>query len=123
MWPKEQRLEAMEVCGGGPEVVGGQILLREALRGEHQSRQHSHASVDPDQDLPRSRGDHHHHPNCHTVDQNHQVNIYSPCSFMGISEPVLEEEGSLIAGWRAKFGEENHQVIATINITIIVTTR
>ena len=30
---------------------------------------------------------------------------------MGISEPVLEEEGSLIAGWRAKFGEENHQVI------------
>ena len=31
---------------------------------------------------------------------------------MGISEPVLEEEGSLIAGWRAKFGEENHQVIA-----------
>ena len=29
---------------------------------------------------------------------------------MGISEPVLEEEGSLIAGWRAKFGEENHQV-------------
>ena len=42
---------------------------------------------------------------------------------MGISEPVLEEEGSLIAGWRAKFGEENHQVIATINITIMVTTR
>jgi len=37
------------------------------------------------------------------------VNIYAPCSFMGISEPVLEEEGSLIAGWRAKFGEENHQ--------------
>ena len=42
---------------------------------------------------------------------------------MGISEPVLEEEGSLIAGWRAKFGEENHQVMITINITIIVTTR
>ena len=33
---------------------------------------------------------------------------------MGISEPVLEEEGSLIAGWRAKFGEENHQVIVVV---------
>ena len=37
------------------------------------------------------------------------VNIYSPCAFMGIAEPVLEEEGSLIAGWRAKFGEDNHE--------------
>ena len=35
------------------------------------------------------------------------VHVYIPCHFLGISEPVLQEEGSLIAGWRAKFGEEN----------------
>ena len=38
---------------------------------------------------------------------------------MGISEPVLEEEGSLIAGWRAKFGEENHQVFVVIVILVV----
>ena len=38
---------------------------------------------------------------------------------MGISEPVLEEEGSLIAGWRAKFGEENHQVIV-VGVLVVV---
>ena len=35
------------------------------------------------------------------------VHVYIPCHFLGISEPVLQEEGSLVAGWRAKFGEEN----------------
>jgi len=35
------------------------------------------------------------------------VNIYAPCHFIGITEPVLEEEGSLIAGWKAKYGAEN----------------
>ena len=35
------------------------------------------------------------------------VHVYIPCHFLGISEPVLEEEGSLLAGWKAKFGEEN----------------
>ena len=35
------------------------------------------------------------------------VHVYIPCHFLGISEPVLQEEGSLIAGWRANFGEEN----------------
>ena len=39
---------------------------------------------------------------------------------MGISEPVLEEEGSLIAGWRAKFGEENHQVFVVIVVVVVV---
>ena len=39
---------------------------------------------------------------------------------MGISEPVLEEEGSLIAGWRAKFGEENHQVVGISIIMMIM---
>ena len=38
---------------------------------------------------------------------------------MGISEPVLEEEGSLIAGWRAKFGEENHQVFVFIVVVVV----
>ena len=38
---------------------------------------------------------------------------------MGISEPVLEEEGSLIAGWRAKFGEENHQVFVVIVLVVV----
>jgi len=37
------------------------------------------------------------------------VIVYAPCSFKGIKEPVLEEEGSLIAGWRAEYGEENHE--------------
>ena len=35
------------------------------------------------------------------------VHVYIPCHFLGISEPVLQEEGALVAGWRAKFGEEN----------------
>ena len=35
------------------------------------------------------------------------VHVSLPCHFLGISEPVLQEEGSLVAGWRAKFGEEN----------------
>ena len=38
---------------------------------------------------------------------------------MGISEPVLEEEGSLIAGWRAKFGEENHQVFVLFVVVVV----
>ena len=35
------------------------------------------------------------------------VHVYIPCHFLGVTEPVLEEEGNLIAGWRAKFGEDN----------------
>lgn len=37
------------------------------------------------------------------------VIIYAPCAFLGISEPVLEEEGSTIAGWKAKYGQENQE--------------
>ena len=53
------------------------------------------------------------------------VHVYIPCHFLGISEPVLQEEGSLIAGWRAKFGEENQSADSFVfdvivgNITII----
>jgi len=37
------------------------------------------------------------------------VHIYAPCAFLGITEPVLEEEGSIIAGWKAKYGAENQE--------------
>jgi len=33
------------------------------------------------------------------------VIVYSPCKFVGLAEPVLTEEGSLIAGWKAEFEE------------------
>ena len=38
---------------------------------------------------------------------------------MGITEPVLEEEGNLIAGWRAKFGENNQAADSFIFDVII----
>jgi len=47
------------------------------------------------------------------------VHVYIPCHFMGISEPVLQEEGSLIAGWRAKFGEENQSADSFVFDVII----
>ncbi len=47
------------------------------------------------------------------------VHVYIPCHFLGISEPVLQEEGSLIAGWRAKFGEENQSADSFVFDVII----
>jgi len=47
------------------------------------------------------------------------VHVYIPCHFMGITEPVLEEEGNLIAGWRAKFGENNQAADSFIFDVII----
>jgi len=36
------------------------------------------------------------------------VIIYAPCKFVRLAEPVLTEEGSLIAGWKAEFESENN---------------
>ena len=47
------------------------------------------------------------------------VHIYAPCAFLGITEPVLEEEGSLIAGWKAKYGAENQDAESFIFDIII----
>jgi len=47
------------------------------------------------------------------------VHIYAPCAFLGITEPVLEEEGSLIAGWKAKYGTENQDAESFIFDIII----
>jgi len=47
------------------------------------------------------------------------VIIYAPCAFMGITEPVLEEEGSLIAGWKAKYGQENQEAESFVFDVII----
>ena len=47
------------------------------------------------------------------------VHIYAPCAFLGITEPVLEEEGSLIAGWKAKYGAENQEAESFIFDIII----
>eukprot|EP00092_Neocalanus_flemingeri_P006096 GFUD01006567.1.p1 GENE.GFUD01006567.1~~GFUD01006567.1.p1 ORF type:complete len:564 (-),score=170.18 GFUD01006567.1:189-1880(-) len=47
------------------------------------------------------------------------VIIYAPCAFLGITEPVLEEEGSLIAGWKAKYGQENQEAESFVFDVII----
>ena len=47
------------------------------------------------------------------------VHIYAPCTFMGITEPVLEEEGSLIAGWKAKYGQDNQDAESFVFDVII----
>jgi len=42
------------------------------------------------------------------------VAIYSPCKFNGLAEPVLTEEGSLIAGWKAVFEETEERASSFI---------
>jgi len=47
------------------------------------------------------------------------VAVYAPCKFDGISEPVLTEEGSLIAGWKAKFGD-GHELADSFIFDVII---
>ena len=47
------------------------------------------------------------------------VFVYAPCHFLGITEPVLEEEGSLIAGWKAQYSQENQEAESFVFDVII----
>jgi len=47
------------------------------------------------------------------------VIIYAPCKFVKLAEPVLTEEGSLVAGWKAEFEDENNEADSYIFDVII----